>query len=79
MDGAEYETARTQANRVNDAAHRAAPSLKGKHIHEIHPVKFGGDQTDWANKAALDPATHREITAWWTRLQQTIEKLNWKP
>lgn len=46
LSGKEYERARAAANKENKAIHKANPSLKGKQIHEIHPVKFGGSATD---------------------------------
>jgi hypothetical protein len=32
------------ANKTNRAIHVTDPSLKGKQIHEIHPVKLGGNR-----------------------------------
>jgi hypothetical protein len=43
LEGAEYEAARDAANDANRALHRKTPSLTGKHFHENHPVKFGGE------------------------------------
>lgn len=48
---------------------------RGKEIHEIYPVKFGGDPTDPANKIALDPGFHRRYASpWWRTVQKNLEK-----
>jgi len=72
LGGAEYAAARDAANRANAAMHRVDPSLRGQHIHEVHPVKFGGSPIDPANKLALPPATHWPTTAWWNQLQRDV-------
>jgi hypothetical protein len=76
LDGAEYVSAREAANRVNDAMHRRDASLKGQHVHEVHPVKFGGSPTDLANKIALAPSAHAAVTNWWNQLQRSILRSN---
>lgn len=73
LDGADYEEARDAANRANAELHESDPSLKGKEIHEIHPVKFGGDPVDSSNKVALSREEHMEFTKWWNRLQNDLE------
>jgi hypothetical protein len=70
-----YDQARKAANAENRRLHRNDPSLKGKNIHEIQPVKFGGSPTDPNNKIALDPPTHSQLTTWWNALQRSIESL----
>lgn len=75
LDSTEYEEAREAANRANTELHQADPSLKGKEIHEIHPVKFGGDPVDPSNKVALSREDHMEFTKWWNRLQNDLEKM----
>jgi hypothetical protein len=58
--------------------HGADPSLAGKEIHEILPVKFGGDPTARANKIILTAQQHRAVTAWWNQLQRDIDDaLKW--
>jgi hypothetical protein len=59
LEGEEYQTARRAANETN-AAIRAEHGLEetGEHIHEIHPVKFGGSPTDPANKMLLPASEH---------------------
>lgn len=42
IEGAEYKEALAAKNKANAAMHAADPSLKGMHIHEVKPVKFGG-------------------------------------
>jgi hypothetical protein len=74
LQGAEYDAARKAADEANAALRRADPGkYAGKQIHEIHPVKFGGSPTDPANKIALDPPFHRQLNAWWYRLQRSVE------
>jgi hypothetical protein len=68
VEGQEYESARESANQANQAMHRADPSLAGKQIHEVHPVKFGGSPTNPGNKIALTPQEHAAYTTWWNRL-----------
>jgi hypothetical protein len=70
----EYAQARLQANAVNRALHKVDPSLKGMHIHEIKPVKFGGSPTDLSNKISVTPAEHSAMTNFWNRLQRDIEE-----
>lgn len=72
VTGSEYEAARKAANNANRAMHKADPLLKGKQIHEIQPVKFGGSPTDPANKIPLTPAEHAKATTWWRRTQQNM-------
>jgi hypothetical protein len=71
----EYEAARSAADRINAHLRKAdPPSYANKHIHEIHPVKFGGDPVDQGNKIRLAPADHRMLNAWWYRLQRDLER-----
>jgi RHS repeat-associated protein len=72
LEGAEYETARAQANAANRALHQANPSLQGFNIHEIHPVKFGGSPTDITNKVALTPIEHAQFTSWWNEVLRDL-------
>jgi hypothetical protein len=73
LTGAEYEAARQAANRANAALRRQHRDLlKGKEIHEVKPVKFGGSPTDVANKIAVPPAAHDIFTAWWRRVQRSL-------
>jgi hypothetical protein len=74
LDGAEKSANRNAANTANRAAHRADPSLAGKQIHEIKPVKFDGSPTDPANKVPLPPQEHSQFTTWWKELQDALEK-----
>lgn len=63
------------ANSANRALREADPAgYAGKEIHEIHPVKFGGNPTDPANKIALRPAQHASATTWWARLKRDLPK-----
>lgn len=67
---------RRAAKTANDAISRRY-GLAGKNvdIHEIHPVKFGGDPTDMNNKVVLPREIHRKyVTPWWNRLQRDLER-----
>jgi hypothetical protein len=74
LDREEYDQARSAADRINEKLHRTDPATyEGKHIHEIHPVKFGGSPTDPKNKIALSPEDHYAVNAWWARLQRNVQ------
>jgi len=73
LKGVEYESARKLANSTNAGLHRANPQYKGMHIHEIHPVKFGGIPTDVANKVVLTPAEHMLFTKFWNAMLKNIK------
>jgi hypothetical protein len=72
LEGADYAAAREAANRVNAAMHRADPALRGMHIHEVQPVKFGGSPIDPSNKIALSPPVHWSVTSWWNQLARSF-------
>lgn len=73
ISGAEYDEARRAANTANAALRKANPDMySGKQIHEIHPVKFGGSPTDPANKVALTPAEHAQLTNFWNQLMRDV-------
>lgn len=76
LEGAEYDIARKAANNANKLLHKANPEFKGMQIHEIHPVKFGGDPTNSLNKAVLTPEQHRLYNTFWFKLQNSIKKNN---
>jgi YD repeat-containing protein len=74
VEGSEYDSARTAANKAN-AVIRREQGLVGQpvDVHEIHPVKFGGSPTDSANKVILPRDIHRQkVTPWWNQLQRNI-------
>ena len=74
LSGAEYDAARSAANSANAALRRGdAEAYAGKQIHEILPVKFGGSSTDPANKIALTPAQHAELTNFWNQLLRDLK------
>ena len=74
LEGAEYDTARKAADKANTAIHKADPSLKGWQLHEIQPVKFGGNPTDIANKMPLPAGAHSEVTTFWNQLQRALTR-----
>lgn len=50
---------------INSKMHRKNPSLAGKDIREIKPVKFGGSPADFSNKIPLTRKEHSLVTNWW--------------
>jgi RHS repeat-associated protein len=77
VEGTEYQTARTAANQANRTIRQVDPAAyAGREIHEITPVKFGGNPTNPANKVALPASVHRQqVTPWWNQLKKSLEKL----
>ncbi|UYZ61206.1 RHS repeat domain-containing protein [Hymenobacter latericus] len=73
LEGSDYATARTSANKANAKIHKQNPALKGKDIHEIQPVKFGGSPTDPNNKVPLTRKEHAQYTTWWNNLQKSLK------
>ncbi|MCU0484561.1 MAG: hypothetical protein MUC85_00490 [Anaerolineales bacterium] len=67
LEGTEYEKSRDLANQANADLHRNNPGLDGLQIHEIHPVKFGGDPVDPSNKIAVTRSEHAQYTAFWNK------------
>ncbi|HFK1517658.1 TPA: WXG100 family type VII secretion target [Bacillus cereus] len=63
------------ANSANRKIHRENPEFKGKQIHEVHPVKYGGSPTDLANKIPLSPTEHYQYNNYWNRLMRELKKL----
>jgi hypothetical protein len=73
LEGEDYEAARYAADRANQRIRRADPAAhKDMQVHEIHPVKFGGNPTDRANKIVLPAGTHRLANRWWDRLRWNL-------
>jgi hypothetical protein len=65
---------RSQADAANSALRSANPSAHaGRQIHEILPVKFGGDPVGIANKVAITPAEHYRLNTYFLRLQRYLE------
>lgn len=75
LEGEEYKQARKAANSANRKIHRENPEFKGKQIHEVHPVKYGGSPTDLANKIPLSPTEHYQYNNYWNRLMRELKKL----
>ena len=73
ISGKEYDTARDLADRTNRKMHYDNPGIKWKHIHEVHPVKFGGSPTDLSNKIILSAAEHKNYTRFWNEIQYIAE------
>lgn len=75
LEGDDYDAARKAANTENARLHRDNPSYKGKDIHEIHPVKFGGSPTDGSNKMVLPRREHSKYTRFWNEIQYIVEHM----
>lgn len=74
LEGDAYKDARAAADSANRALHAADPSLKGLDIHEVQPVKFGGNPTDVANKIAIPREMHSPVSNWWSGVQRQLKK-----
>jgi len=48
--------------------------LKGKEIHEIKPIKFGGDPIDPDNKQIVSPQEHKALNLWWSTIHRRIQR-----
>ncbi|MFN0011305.1 MAG: hypothetical protein ACKVS8_06640 [Phycisphaerales bacterium] len=71
LNGAEYEQARRAADGANAAMRkRVGQAAKGMEVHDIHPIKFGGNPTDPNNKMLLPVAQHREVSRWWNKVMR---------
>jgi hypothetical protein len=73
LEGSDYSEARRSADNANRNLHRADQSLEGQHFHEIHPIVFGGDPVDPANKIPMAPSEHHAITSWWRAFQRWLQ------
>ncbi|MGH7245265.1 MAG: RHS repeat-associated core domain-containing protein [Phycisphaerales bacterium] len=75
LEGTEYSAARKVADAANRKLRTSDPdAYQGKQIHEIQPVKFGGDPVNPLNKISLSPAEHAPVTTWWNKQQSCIIK-----
>jgi hypothetical protein len=75
LSGREYDAARGAADRADRAIRDADPAAyAGKEIHEIQPVKFGGNPIDLSNKIALTPLEHSAVTVWRYRLMRELQR-----
>jgi len=75
LEGVTYDAARQAANNINRKLNRGFRLGQANYdVHEIVPVKFGGSPTDLANKVGLPRPYHRQVSAWFTRLQRLLEE-----
>jgi hypothetical protein len=75
VEGDEYKQNRQAANNENARIRRNEPAkVKNKQVHEIKPVKFGGDPVSSANKVVLPTKTHTNVSSWWQRLKKWATK-----
>lgn len=69
IDDAEYAAARKLANDTNSALRAEWGVPRGWQIHEVQPVRFGGNPVDIANKIVVQQEFHQQISGWWRSLQ----------
>jgi hypothetical protein len=75
LEGQEYEAARKAANRIDKKTRDKDPAAhQDMEIHEIHPIKFGGDPIDKANKMLLSKEEHRRVTDWWEWHRRNLQR-----
>ena len=75
ISGLRYAWNRAVANAVNNMLHKVFPQLKGLHVHEITPIKFGGSPSKLSNKVALPPGVHYQLSTFW-RIQQRMASID---
>ena len=81
-----YQNARKQANKANRELRKGDPGYYKNNnieIHEVEPVKFGGDPASPKNKVGIQAGAHRQVvTPWWNKIQKEAEeefnKLEWE-
>ncbi|UCI06253.1 hypothetical protein [Mesorhizobium sp. B1-1-8] len=74
LEGTEYNAARNAANKANRIIRREQ-GLVGQSVdvHEINPVRFGGNPIDPTNKIVLSRDVHRQqATPWWNQLLKDL-------
>jgi RHS repeat-associated protein len=78
IEGLEYDASRFAADEMNAEIRLRNPDLRGEYmdIHEIQPVKFGGNPTDWSNKELLPRPEHWEVHKFWDTLQRYHTNFN---
>lgn len=80
VDGGAYAAARAAANQANRQirldAGRAGFDPTGYDVHEIQPVKWGGNPVDPANKVLLPSQLHIEVTSWWNAQMRAFLGVN---
>jgi RHS repeat-associated protein len=82
LEGTEYAASRALANSTNRAIRAqlrkdlglARGELIDAQIHEIVPVKFGGNPTAYTNKALLTESEHQAFTNWWAELERWVNR-----
>jgi RHS repeat-associated protein len=73
IDDAKYQPNRKLANDENARIKEAAKlNTVWSEVHEIKPVRFGGDPIDPGNKEVLSPPEHWEVSAFWRDVQRWI-------
>ncbi|WP_300304566.1 hypothetical protein [Anaerosolibacter sp.] len=62
-----YSKAKKSCNLANRELRKNNETLKGLQIHEIEPVKLGGNPTDISNKTFLPRDRHAKVVVWWNK------------
>jgi RHS repeat-associated protein len=74
LTGDAYTAARQAANAANRPLSQGfGLGPADFQIHEIVPVKFGGSPTALSNKVGVYAPVHRQVSAWFNRLQRLME------
>ncbi|OPZ92144.1 MAG: hypothetical protein BWY74_01737 [Firmicutes bacterium ADurb.Bin419] len=69
-----YYEAKKNCNIVNRQLRKNDPTIKGLQIHEIEPIKLGGNPTDISNKAFLPREKHAKVVVWWNKKIREVRK-----
>jgi len=67
IDGPQLSWALRISSNYNRAYREVIPKLKGLYVHEITPVKFGGDPKAPENKLVVGQEKHCELVVFWNR------------
>ncbi|HEY0069701.1 MAG TPA: RHS repeat-associated core domain-containing protein [Chloroflexia bacterium] len=73
LDNSSYTKARRVATNANRSIRRRNNLPTEHEVHEIHPVKFGGDPSDPWNKIILPDTIHDQYTGWWNSVESRFK------
>ncbi|MDF2548767.1 MAG: hypothetical protein K0R93_3665 [Anaerosolibacter sp.] len=77
LEGDTYNSARKAANKQNAKIRKANPDVRANEleIHEIEPIKFGGDPINPANKVGIQGKVHKKyVSPWWDKIRNAVKK-----
>ena len=69
-----YYEAKKNCNTINRQLRKNDPTLKGLQIHEIEPIRLGGNPIDTSNKVFLPREKHAKAVVWWNSRIREIRK-----